>query len=640
MSKKLKFREDENDEVTEKIIETSDTVAPSESELLSDEPAADFNGGAEFPNADNFKKNNVDAVTVESTNAVVSDTPDENIIDRSSKLKHSKEEKKIGKLEKKADKYGKKRDKARGKQPTRKKKVKERFYDESKNKAKTKIRFDKEPVPMNEAKWNLPKKQSFFAKSVAAVTTAGINKLHAKVYEAEHENVGTQFAHQAELIGESAYHGGKKLIHETHQYAKNAPYRKTEKFDTKSVKANMKLNYQKTLRDNPKIKSNRSPQDMQKKKISRQYAEAVRKTKKSKETAKKSSDVVTKVTKSTVKFVRKKPIFSIVAILLLIITLAVMSLFTTCAGMGLFSNMSGVFGAACYSADDADIDNAELSYTEWETDLRIEISNAELSHPGYDEYRYNIDSIRHDPHELMAFLTAVYNDFKYDDIQSVLRELFDGQYNLEFVPETEIRTRTEIRTGIYTDDDGNEFYYEYEVEVEYEWYILNVNLTAVSLMEVILPLMNPDQTEHFFILMQTKGGRQYAGNPFTVDWIPYITSYYGYRIHPITGVKDYHKGIDISLPLGTDILSGFDGTVTTADYDDEYGNYIVINDGKGLEMKYAHCDTLLFSVGQTVRKGEVIATVGNTGDSTGAHLHMEILKDGIWINPIYFVESN
>jgi len=79
--------------------------------------------------------------------------------------------------------------------------------------------------------------------------------------------------------------------------------------------------------------------------------------------------------------------------------------------------------------------------------------------------------------------------------------------------------------------------------------------------------------------------------------------------------------------------------ITAADYDGDYGNYIVINDGNGLEMKYAHCDTLLFAVGQTVTKGDIIATVGNTGtSSTGAHLHMEIVKDGFYINPIYFVE--
>jgi len=99
-----------------------------------------------------------------------------------------------------------------------------------------------------------------------------------------------------------------------------------------------------------------------------------------------------------------------------------------------------------------------------------------------------------------------------------------------------------------------------------------------------------------------------------------------------------HRGIDIALPEGTEILAGIDGTVTTAAYNSSYGNYIVISDGNGLEVKYAHCHTLLLAVGQTVAKGDVIATVGTTGSSTGNHLHMEIVKDGLYLNPAYFAE--
>ena len=576
---------------------------------------------------------------------VKSENPDKKKLDSENKLKFNKDkqtatksDKKISSLEHKRDNYIEQRDKARDKQPSKKKKVRERYFDESKNKVQTKIRFDKDPIPINEAKWNLPKKQSLPVKGVTAITATGINKLHTKVYEAEHENVGTQTAHQAELVGESAYRGSKKLIHETNRHIKNAPYRKAAKFETKSIKTNMKLDYQKALKDNPKLKSSPLSRFMQKQKIKRQYAEAIRKAKKSGETVKKTGSVVTKITQTVVRIIRRNPVFFLMAGLLLIMLFVIMAMLTTC--MGMFSNTTAVFGAACYAADDADIDKAELLYTELETDLALEISNAETTHSGYDEYRYNVGNIGHDPHELMAFLTAVYNDFKYDDIESVLREIFDGQYNLEFVPETEIRTKTETRTETTTDDDGNEVESEYEEEVEYEWYVLNINLTSVSLMSIILPRMNSDQTEHFFILMQTKGGRQYAGNPFNINWIPYVTSNYGYRIHPITGVKDYHKGTDIGLPAGTPIHAGITGTVTAADYDDEYGNYIVISDGNGLEMKYAHCDTLSFSAGQTVTKGDIIATVGNTGTSTGAHLHMEIVKDGIYMNPVYFVESN
>jgi len=99
------------------------------------------------------------------------------------------------------------------------------------------------------------------------------------------------------------------------------------------------------------------------------------------------------------------------------------------------------------------------------------------------------------------------------------------------------------------------------------------------------------------------------------------------------------RGIDLALPEGTEIHAGITGTVTTAAFDSTYGNYIVIKNADGIEMKYAHCATLLYSAGQPVETGDVIATVGNTGTSTGAHLHMEILKDGIYMNPIYFVET-
>jgi Membrane proteins related to metalloendopeptidases len=562
--------------------------------------------------------------------------------DEKSKVKDEKrtlkQDKKISKLEHKIEKYSEKRDKARIKQPTRKKKVKERFYDESKDKAQTKIRFETEPIPISEAKWNKPKKRSLPVKGVAALTTAGVNKAHLKVYEAEHENVGTQAAHRAELVGESAVHGGKRLIHETYRFAKNTPYRQSAKFETKLIQTNMKLEYERAVKENPKLKSNKLSQFMQRKRIKRKYADAFRNAKKSGETLKKSGSVLTKVAATVTKIIRRNPVFLLKAGLLLLIVFAVLSMFTMC--MGMFSNITGILSFACYSADDTDIDQAELSYTEWETDLEIEILNVETTYSGYDEYRYDIGSIGHDPYELMAFLTAVYADFTYSDVESALREIFDGQYTLEFVPETEIWTRTETHTGVYTDDDGNEVIYEYEVEVEYEYHILNVTLTAVSFMEILLPLMTEEQIQHFNILMQTKGGRQYGASPFDVNWLSHVTSKYGYRVHPITGLKDYHKGIDIAFPLGTEILAGLDGTVTTAAYDGSYGNYIVISDGEGLEMKYAHCQTLLVSAGQPVSKGDVIATVGSTGDSTGNHLHMEILKDGNHINPIYFVETN
>ncbi|MFQ7748477.1 MAG: hypothetical protein ACLRJV_15015 [Eubacteriales bacterium] len=89
----------------------------------------------------------------------------------------------------------------------------------------------------------------------------------------------------------------------------------------------------------------------------------------------------------------------------------------------------------------------------------------------------------------------------------------------------------------------------YEVEVTYEWRILNVNLTAKSFTDVIAARMDTEQAQLFNILMMTKGNRQYVSNVFgDTNWLPYVTSYYGYRVHPISGEKNYHKAVDIDAP--------------------------------------------------------------------------------------------
>ena len=550
-------------------------------------------------------------------------------------MRAAKQDDKIGELQYKTDLNAYKLEKARAKQPTKKKKVKERVFDEKTGKAKTKLRFEETPLPINEAKWNLPKKQSLPVKGAATATAAGINKLHSKIYEVERDNVGTQAAHRAELVGESAYRGGKKLIHTTYRHVKNSPYRKAAKLEVKEIKSRIKLDYAKAVKENPKLKSNVLSRYMQKRKIKRQYAAALRDAKKTGNKVKEAGKVTAKVTEKAMKLVsaivRKNPVFLLKVGLILLILILIMALLSMCVSM--LGSGTGFIGAASYAAEDEDINQAALAYSEWETDLRMEIINAETTYSGYDEYRYNIDYIGHDPLALMAFLTAVYQDFTYAEIESVLQGIFAEQYTLEFVPSMEIRTRWETHTGY--DADGEP--YDYDVEVEYEWHILTINLTSVPFGSVLDALMDDDQKEHFNILMLTKGARQYGATPFDFDWLPYVTSHYGYRVHPISGTKELHRGIDIGLPEGTEILAGIVGVVTTASFDSGFGNYVVIESEDGIVMKYAHCHTLLVSVGQTVEIGDVIATVGTTGSSTGNHLHMEILKDGVYLNPIYYV---
>jgi murein DD-endopeptidase MepM/ murein hydrolase activator NlpD len=301
--------------------------------------------------------------------------------------------------------------------------------------------------------------------------------------------------------------------------------------------------------------------------------------------------------------------------------------------------------ASTYLAEDIDIDLAVLAYSEWETDLQLYINNIEVNYPDYDEYRYRIDNIGHNPFEMMAFLTAVFDDFTFSQVEGVLIELFDEQYTLTITEIIEIRYRTEIHTGTMevvdpiTEEITIETY-EYEVEVAYEYYILEVDLVSLSFTNLVLARMDSEQEQRFNILMATKGNRQVLHTPFDFNWLPFVTSLYGYRVTPNSGVKNLHRGLDISTPTGTPILAGLDGIVTVAGDNGAYGLLVVIQNDKGLVAKYAHCSSILVSVGQSVEVGDVIALVGSTGNSAGPHLHLEILLNGQYLNPLFYAVTN
>jgi murein DD-endopeptidase MepM/ murein hydrolase activator NlpD len=380
---------------------------------------------------------------------------------------------------------------------------------------------------------------------------------------------------------------------------------------------------------------------MQKRAIKRNYAKELRAAKNAAQTTGKAVGFTAKASKFVTAIIRRNPVFLVKAGLFLLIVFLILSMFTMCVGM--FSGTSSFVGAVSYSAEDEDIDDASIMYTELETDLRMYINDIEENYPDYDEYRFNIDSIGHDPFALMAFLTAVYEDFTFAEVAATIQAIFDAQYTLELESVMEIREREEERTGTgsWTDEDGNShsYSYTYTVIVEYEWHILYVTLTSRSFTEVLMERMDADQTQHFHVLMYSKGARQFVGNPFDFDWRPFVTSLYGYRIHPINGGKQFHWGLDIGQPEGTPLLAGFDGVVVYVGYHPTgYGNIVVIECEDGNQARYAHCHEIFVTVGQEVERGEVIATVGNTGASTGAHLHIEVSRNGRRLNPIFFLE--
>lgn len=531
-------------------------------------------------------------------------------------------DKKLTQARRRAERVEKKLEDAEARLPSRKKLRMETASDPETGKAKKRLKFEQEvksqrahvkgPLPMRPVK-------------AAANTAAGY--AHKKIYQAEEENVGVKAAHRTELVGEA----GARTLYHRH---KTAPYRRVTKLQQKSARANAQLAYRQTLSDHPELKKNFLARMWQKQKLKRQYAKAVREAQKTGKRAKDAAVTTEKIAVSVVNTVKRHPVICGVLVLLLLVVFLITSLFSSFSSIG--TGGLGSIAASTYLAEDQDINNAELTYTEWETDLQMEIDRVETDRPGYDEYRYNIGAIEHDPYILMGYLTSAYQNFTYEQIEGVLRQLFNEQYSLTFTEETEIRYRTETRVDPETGEETEE-------EVPYEWHILNVKLTATPLANLVVQRMSAEQKEICEILLQTKGNRQYVQNVFGTNWLPYVTSYYGYRVHPISGEKNYHTGVDIGMAQGTEILAGHDGTVTMAGNAGGYGLCVAIEgeayEGHTLTTKYGHCSQILVSVGQEVKAGDVIAKVGSTGNSTGPHLHLEVLVNGQYLNPLYFADT-
>ena len=130
-------------------------------------------------------------------------------------------------------------------------------------------------------------------------------------------------------------------------------------------------------------------------------------------------------------------------------------------------------------------------------------------------------------------------------------------------------------------------------------------------------------------------------NAYPSEWPVrgWVTSMYGWRTSPHSGARRLHTGLDIAAPRGTPIVAAADGHVVFAGYHSAYGNLVVIDHGYGITTKHAHTSRILVRVGDRVIRGDVIARVGNTGRSTGPHLHFELLQDGVPVNPLPFLRS-
>ena len=394
----------------------------------------------------------------------------------------------IKQAEKRADRL----DTAKSALPNRRVITKETVYNEAKGKARSKLHFEKVEKHPPKLKPN---------PASRPVQEAGLY-LHGKIHEVEQENVGVESGHKAEELAERQ--AGKALRNARRRH-KLKPYRAAAKAERKSMAANAEFVYQKSLRDNPELAqavTNPISRLWQKQHIKREYAKAAR-------AAGRGAAGSAKTTASAARKAAEKgkQAASLVARhwkgALLIGGVGLMLLFL----MGGLQSCTAMFGSAgtglaatSYLSEDSDMLGAEAAYAGMEADLQYELDHYETLHPGYDEYRFELDEIGHDPYVLTSILSALHNGvFTLEEVQGDLAMLFEQQYILTQTVETEIRYRTETST----DSEGN----EYEEEVPYIYYICNVTLENRDLSHLPVSLMDEEALSLYAAYMQTLGNR-------------------------------------------------------------------------------------------------------------------------------------
>ena len=372
--------------------------------------------------------------------------------------------------------------------PKQKNLVKERTFDEAAGKAKTRLRFEEQekPIPGGKAHRNPLSRPA---------QGAGIF-VHNKIHSVEKDNSGVEGAHKSEELAERGAKYGVRKLKQGYRSHKLKTYREAAKAEKAAFKANVNFQYHKTLHDNPQFTSNPLSRFMQKQQIKRQYAKAAKKG--GAATAKAAAGASQTAAKKAAAFAGRHPAGVIIAIAALLLFIMVSVGLSSCGAM--FSgSMNSVLGTS-YTSEDSDLVAVENNYAALENGLQSEIDAIESTHPGYDEYRYDLDSIGHNPHELASYLTAFLQSYTPQSAQAELERIFSMQYTLTLTEEVEIRYRTETSTDPETGETTTE-------EVPYEYYILNVKLTNKPISELAEELLTPQQLEMFHVYLETSGNK-------------------------------------------------------------------------------------------------------------------------------------
>ena len=334
-------------------------------------------------------------------------------------------------------------------------------------------------------------------------------KAHQSVRNADQDNnSGVEAVHFTEGSAEGAARAGSRF-----QYGRKLrQYKKLERLEKKADKDAVDSIFAERMKSDPQAGSNFFSRWRQKQAIKKEYAAA-------KNTAAgtaKAAQGTASMTEKAFQFVQSHShiIIGIVAVGLLVLVIA--GSVSSCSV--LINGGGNVVLGTSYTAEDEDLKGVETDYTKLEDKLRKQIDRIETDHPGYDEYRYNLAEIGHNPYELASLLTVEFENYTRSQVQARLQSIFDAQYELKLEEKVEIRTRKETRVGYsYNPITGTGHTYTYQVTVQYEYKILNVTLLNRGVDYVARNSgLTDDQLQRYEVTLECRGNRDdlFAGIAF------------------------------------------------------------------------------------------------------------------------------
>ena len=341
-------------------------------------------------------------------------------------------------------------------------------------------------------------------------------KAHQSVRNADQDNnSGVEAAHFTEGSAEGAARAGSRF-----QYGRKLrQYKKLERLEKKADKDAVDSIFAERMKSDPQAGSNFFSRWRQKQAIKKEYAAAKAGAAAAENTAAgtaKAAQGTANMTEKAFQFVQSHShiIIGIAAVGLLVLVIA-----GSVSSCSVLINGSGnvVLGTS-YTAEDEDLKGAETDYTKLEDKLRKQIDRIETDHPGYDEYRYNLAEIGHNPYELASLLTVEFENYTRSQVQARLQSIFEAQYELKLEEKVEIRTRKETRVGYrYNPITGTGHTYTYQVTVQYEYKILNVTLLNRGVDYVARNSgLTDDQLQRYEVTLECRGNRDdlFAGIAF------------------------------------------------------------------------------------------------------------------------------